>query len=72
VVDEGDRLFDHSCGNRGVGDPGGEGLLGQVGREELGVFQLVLLMFRNGAVIILTGLLQLAAAGSFTNGTRLT
>jgi hypothetical protein len=33
------------------------------------VFQLVLLMFRNGAVIILTGLLQLAAAGSFTNGT---
>jgi hypothetical protein len=33
------------------------------------VFQLVLLMFRNGAVVILTGLLQLAAAGSFTNGT---
>jgi hypothetical protein len=33
------------------------------------VFQLVLLMFRNGAVVILTGLLQLAAAGTFTNGT---
>jgi hypothetical protein len=31
--------------------------------------QLVLLMFRNGAIIILTGLLQLAAAGSFTTGT---
>jgi hypothetical protein len=33
------------------------------------VFQLVLLMFRNGAVVILTGLLQLAAAGTFTGGT---
>jgi hypothetical protein len=33
------------------------------------VFQLVLLMFRNGAVVILAGLLQLAAAGTFTNGT---
>jgi hypothetical protein len=33
------------------------------------VFQLVLLLFRNGAVVILTGLLQLAAAGTFTGGT---
>ncbi|QSB13768.1 hypothetical protein JQS43_19720 [Natronosporangium hydrolyticum] len=32
-------------------------------------FQLALLLFRGAAVIILTGLLQLAAAGSFTTGT---
>jgi hypothetical protein len=31
--------------------------------------QLALMFFRGGAVIILTGLLQLAAAGAFTNGT---
>jgi hypothetical protein len=31
--------------------------------------QVVVLLFRNGAVIILTGLLQFAAAGAFTAGT---
>lgn len=36
----------------------------------IGVFiQLALMFFRSGAVMILTGLLQLAAAGAFTNGT---
>lgn len=31
--------------------------------------QLALMFFRSGAIMILTGLLQLAAAGAFTNGT---
>jgi hypothetical protein len=36
----------------------------------IGVFiQLALMFFRGGGIIILTGLLQLAAAGAFTNGT---
>lgn len=47
------------------------GLIIIIGAVEMiaAVVQAVLLLFRNAAIIILTGLLQLAAAGSFTSGT---